>query len=165
MFDLIKYYNFIKIYTLIKVLSEKGVEVMREIVLRNESSAVGPENARGSKKALRGLYYLSPFVRDFQNCPQLRNYFKEIVGEALIPHCLLSNDPQVNFSVPSKDAPMDPWHWDSVAYTGVIVLNDMTNFVGGALEIMNMEKKLALKVNTIRRSVDTEVELGKYHKS
>ena len=39
---------------------------------------------------------------------------------------------QVNFSVVQNNAseknkaPIDPWHWDSVAYTGVLLLNDMT---------------------------------------
>ena len=40
---------------------------------------------------------------------------------------------------------MDPWHWDSVAYTGVILLNDFNDFVGGELECMRMEKRRALK--------------------
>ena len=40
---------------------------------------------------------------------------------------------------------MDPWHWDSVAYTGVILLNDFNDFVGGELECMRMEKQRALK--------------------
>ena len=40
---------------------------------------------------------------------------------------------------------MDPWHWDSVAYTGVILLNDFNDFIGGELECMRMEKRKALK--------------------
>ena len=113
------------------MLSDEGVRVIREIVLKNEASSVPPAFARGMKKALRGLYYLSPFVRDFQNCPQLMHYFQQLTGEPLIPHCMFSNVPHVNISIErsvSKDdanVPMDPWHWDSVAYTGVILLNDM----------------------------------------
>ena len=68
---------------------------MREIVLRNESAGVGPEHARGNKIALRGLYYLSPFVRDFQHCNKVKEFFKLIVGEELIPHGNLSSSPQV----------------------------------------------------------------------
>ena len=45
----------------------------------------------------------------------------------------------------TTDVPMDPWHWDSVAYTGVILLNDFNDFVGGELECMRMEKRRALK--------------------
>ncbi len=68
---------------------------MREIVLRHESAGVNPKFARGNKIALRGLYYLSPFIRDFQNCSELRELFRTIVGEALIPHGNLSSCPQV----------------------------------------------------------------------
>ena len=68
---------------------------MKEIVLRYESSGVGPEHARGNKIALRGLYYLSPFVRDFQQCNELKEFFKVLVGEELIPHGNLSSSPQV----------------------------------------------------------------------
>ena len=85
-----------------KVLSKEGVRVLLEIVLRNEKSAVGPENSRGSKCALRGLYYLSPFVREFQNCKELRNLFKEVAGQEMIPHCMSSNVPQVR-SIRSKN--------------------------------------------------------------
>ncbi len=68
---------------------------MREIALRHEGSSVSPKNSRGMKLALRGLYYLSPFVRDFQNCQELRDMFCKVVGEPLIPHPGLSNVPQV----------------------------------------------------------------------
>ena len=78
-----------------QVLSKEGVRVIHEIVFRNEGCSVNPENARGLKLALRGLYYLSPFVRDFQNCRELRELFRQIAGEELIPHPALSSVPQV----------------------------------------------------------------------
>ena len=79
-------------------MSKEGVRVMKEIVLRNESSGVGPEHARGNKIALRGLYYLSPFVRDFQQCNELKEFFKVLVGEELIPHGNLCSSPQVLYA-------------------------------------------------------------------
>ena len=85
------------VYFFSQVLSAEGVRVMREIVLRHESKSVGPESARGLKLALRGLYYVSPFVRDFQNCAEVRNLFREIVGEEMIPHPSYSNVPQASF--------------------------------------------------------------------
>ena len=53
-------------------------------------------SARGSKQALRGLYYSSPFLRDLQNCPQLLSMFEDFVGEPLLPHFCFSNSPQVS---------------------------------------------------------------------
>jgi hypothetical protein len=201
-----------------KVLSEEGLKVMRKIVLRHESAGVPPEFARGCKIALRGLYYLSPFIRDFQNCAELREIFSNIVGEELIPHANFSSCPQVSdivlqrhetfgsktililnthkrsqtFYCPSllecinvrhkhcptrqiknvfkvnlsvkgpvvNNAPVDPWHWDSLSYTGVILLNDMKDFKGGELELMKMEKKQALKeleAGRIVKGVHTDV--------
>ena len=53
---------------------------------------------------------------------------------------------QVNLSVTNQAGiPTDPWHWDSVAFTGVILLNDMDGQIGGALELMKMDKHKALK--------------------
>ncbi len=75
---------------------------MHQIVFRNEKYAVGPENARGFKLALRGLYYLSPFIRDFQNCKELKEMFKNIIGEEIIPHPSFSNVPQVYYTSPPK---------------------------------------------------------------
>jgi len=124
--------------------------VAREIIFRNRKSACSPETMRGAKEGLRGGYYFSPWVRDLQNCQDLLDFFADLVGEPLIPHCTFSNVPHVNISVPGLDAaPVDVWHTDSVAYTGVILLNNMENVSGGELELMRMEKKQAFKYDSI----------------
>lgn len=77
------------------MFSQEGMDVLMRIIKREEIHAVSPKNARGSKFALRGLYYLSPFVRDLQKCQELRNHFCNVVGEEIIPHPSYSNSPQV----------------------------------------------------------------------
>jgi len=72
--------------------------VCKQIALKHEKSAVPPASARGKKKGLRGLYYLSPFIRDFQNCEEVRSLFNHVAGEEVIPHCCFSNVPQVLMS-------------------------------------------------------------------
>ncbi len=67
----------------------------KEIAFRNMWSAVGPETMRGAKVAVRGGYYLSPWLRDFQNCKELHDFFEQFVGEPIIPHSTFSNVPQV----------------------------------------------------------------------
>ena len=60
----------------------------------------------------------------------------------------------------NAEVPIDPWHWDSVAYTGVILLNEVTQMDGGALELMKMEKRKALKeleANRIVHDVHTDI--------
>ena len=69
--------------------------MVKEIALRNEKSAVGPKNMRGAKNGLRGVYYLSPFIRDLQNCQELLDLYEDLIGERVIPHCCFSNVPQV----------------------------------------------------------------------
>ena len=79
------------------MFSEEGIRVLTQIIRREEYQAVPPSSARGNKKALRGLYYLSPFVRDLQSCPLLRAHFHAIAGEELVPHPSLMNSPQVSY--------------------------------------------------------------------
>lgn len=129
-----------------QIFTEEGIRVLRKIIEREECRAVSPKNARGSKYALRGLYYLSPFVRDVQECQLLRDHFHNIAGEELIPHPNLSSSPQVNLSVDGcEDGPVDIWHWDSVAYTGVVLLNNVESMQGGKLEFMRHDKHVAMR--------------------
>jgi len=121
-----------------QLLSDEGLRVVRDIVQREEHRAVA--SARGSKRALRGLYYSSPFIRDLQNCPQLLEMFKEFVGEQLLPHFCFSNSPQVNLSCPGAAGPVDHWHNDSIAYAGVVVISDMEGMTGGELELFKGNK-------------------------
>ena len=76
--------------------------MIKEIVLRHEAKAVPPKFARGNKLALRGLYYISPFVRDFQNCQELADYFEELAGEKLVPASCFSNVPHVCKEIGSR---------------------------------------------------------------
>ena len=69
---------------------------MLKIVMNHESKGIGPQHSRGNKIALRGLYYYSPFIRDFQNSKELLNIFKEVAGEDLVPHPNFSSVPQVS---------------------------------------------------------------------
>ena len=69
---------------------------MKKIIEREKINAIGPKSARGNKMAIRGLYYMSPWVRDLQNCPKLREHFCQIAGEELVPHPSLCNSPQVD---------------------------------------------------------------------
>jgi len=126
------------------LLSDQGLEVVRSIVAREQHRAVS--SARGSKRALRGCYYASPFIRDLQNCPELLAMFERIVGQPLLPHFCFSNSPQVNLSSPGSTAPVDHWHNDSIAFAGVVVLSDMQGMEGGKLELYRGLKEDGRKI-------------------
>ncbi len=52
----------------------------------------------------------------------------------------------MNLSIDGNRGPVDVWHYDSIAYTGVVLLNDVQAMLGGELEIMNHEKYHALQL-------------------
>ncbi len=80
-----------------QVLSDEGLRVIREIVAREKLRSVGPEASRGQKHILRGLYYLSPFIRELQQSQELRDFFQKLTGQKLIPHPSMSSSPQVSY--------------------------------------------------------------------
>ena len=76
------------------------MKVVKKIIKREEQNGVALSGRGGNKIAIRGLYYLSPWVRDLQACPKLQHFFHEIAGEELVPHPSFCNSPQVNLSKP-----------------------------------------------------------------
>lgn len=145
------------------LLSEEGIKALLDIFKQQDHRAGDPSAARGNKKTIRGLYYSSKFIRDLQNCSQLREFLRKICGEDLVPHPSYSNSPQVNVSFEGgTKGPVDHWHWDSVAYTGVVLLSDMTEMKGGNLEVAMCEKHKALEMLSQGILPPTEtIEYGK----
>ena len=88
-----QYYAICRIY--FQVFSLEGLNVIKNIIKREENRGVAKKSGRGNKISLRGLYYLSPWIRDLQNCPELRSHFRDIAGEDLVPHPSFCNSPQV----------------------------------------------------------------------
>ncbi len=81
---------------------------------------------------------------------------------------------QVNLSVDGASGPVDVWHYgdyfisrfgfwitgffsDSIAYTGVVLLNDVKSMDGGKLEIMRMDKHDVLDKLANGEDYDSEV--------
>ena len=72
------------------------MRVIKKIIRREEKNIpIGPASSRGNKTILRGLYYVSPWIRDLQACKRLCDHFCEIAGEPLVPHPSFCNSPQV----------------------------------------------------------------------
>ena len=51
---------------------------------------------------------------------------------------------KVNLSIEGATGPVDIWHYDSVAYTGVVLLSDVQSMVGGKLEFAHVDKHKGL---------------------
>jgi len=125
-----------------QVLSKEGLKVIRKIVKR-EMPDVAP--SRGSRTALRGVYYTSPWFRDFHSSPLLLDHVSAIAGERLVVTHDLPSAPQINSSVPGVEGAAEFWHWDSINYVGNFLINDMKHIEGGDLEIIKMEKRAGMK--------------------
>ena len=69
----------------------------------------------------------------------------------------------VNLSVDGAKGPVDIWHYDSIAYTGVVLLNKVDKMEGGKLEIMHHNKHHALEL--LAKSHDYKCEAISYEKA
>lgn len=119
--------------TVLNVLSETGVKVVREIIERNI------KNIRISDRIptyLRGLGYTSKFIRAMNECPRLAEFVSDMAGTKLIPHAMVANYSHVNIGKVGMGKNVDSWHVDSVPYVLVTVLSDQTNSQGGALQMV-----------------------------
>lgn len=125
-----------------QILSKEGLRVLREIVKR-ETPSVAP--SRGSRIAIRGLHFTSPWVRDFHRCPLILDHVSSIVGEKLVITHDLPSAPHVNSSVPGMSGAAEFWHWDSVSYVGNFLITEIDDMEGGDLEIIKMEKYAGMK--------------------
>jgi len=123
-------------------LSKEGLEVFRKIVER-EAPEVAP--SRGSRIALRGLHYSSPWVRDLCRHPHVLDHVSRIVGEKVVSSHDLPAHPQVNLSIPGAEGSAEFWHWDSITYVGNFLISDMEEMKGGELEVIKMEKREGMK--------------------
>ena len=66
-------------------------------------------------------------------------------------------------SVHGAKGPVDIWHYDSIAYTGVVLLNKVDEMEGGKLEIMHHNKHHALEL--LAKSHDYKCEAISYEKA
>jgi len=122
------------------LLSQEGVRVVHDIIFREKNRAL--INHRNTE--VRGLYYLSPFIRDLVTSPVLLEHLEKFIGEPVVPHSLCMDTPSVHFGKINTDDVVDHWHFDSVAYVAVALVSDLTDMVGGDLQIILQEKFQAI---------------------
>lgn len=123
-----------------RLLSDEGVRVLRGIVAKNEVHAKSNERI---PKCLRGLGYRSKFVREFTYHPEVLSLMARLAGKPIGPHGMPMNIAHTNFGkriVQSEGKPpviVDQWHVDSVDYVCVLILSDLSETVGGKLEVLH----------------------------
>jgi len=153
--------------TSFKILSDAGVQVIKNIILRERAHA----NRNHRNVELRGLYYLSPFIRDLMTNEIVLDHLSKMAGEPILPHFLLMDAPSVNFGKPcnstesdTKCKVVDHWHFDSVSYVGVILVSDLEGMVGGDLEVIRSDDKWEA-INALNESESVDSVTVKYGES
>ena len=66
-------------------------------------------------------------------------------------------------SIEGATGPVDIWHYDSVAYTGVVLLSDVQSMVGGKLEFAHVDKHKGLDLLAQGKPFKSEI-IGMYSK-
>lgn len=122
-----------------KVLTDKGYRIIRNILDKEyDQGYVKPD--RRIQLCLRGVTYRSPFLRQFSQCDELTSLTSDVVGEPLIIHPIISNQSHINWGLPANETGeiknVDQWHQDSVSHVLIILMSDMTDSVGGDLELI-----------------------------
>ena len=73
---------------------------------------------------MRGLAYVSKFIRDFNRCPMIAERMSIFAGKSLNSHAMPMNYSHVNIGVPGAGKKVDQWHLDSVGYVLVILMKN-----------------------------------------
>jgi len=127
-----------------RVLSEEGQKFLKKLAALD-----GAKHAQSDNRMplfLRNLAFRSQFIRDLNHCPVLLKFISNLIGEQIIPHSMPCNYAHTNFGIVGGDRKVDQWHVDSVPFVLILLLTDLTNAVGGELQIVTKPKEIALDI-------------------
>jgi hypothetical protein len=142
-----------------RLMSEEGVKVLREIVQKHSNNPMLKQSDNRTPLCLRGLGYVSPFVRDLNLSPEVTGLLESFAMDPLCAHTMPMNYSQINVGLIGGDRPVDAWHVDSVDYVMVVMLSDSRDMDGGRLEVVMRPTAEALELMEIRKGKLLESEL------
>jgi len=116
----------------VHVLSEEGFKAFRAIT---DQYRKGAKRSHRQPSSNRGIPYRSKFIQDFVSDPTWLAYASKLAGRPLCPHSFGMHAIQVNYGKPGLKEAVDKWHLDSVDFVMVILLSDITDMVGGELQV------------------------------
>ncbi|CAF0732447.1 unnamed protein product [Brachionus calyciflorus] len=122
-----------------KAFSEEGVKVLREIVEISKSIPQVNFHTKRQPWNIRGLGYMSDFIRDLNECQKLAKLASLFAGTNLSPFTYF-NYSHINIGVPGSGKKVDQWHLDSVGFVIVTVLSDCENMKGGDLQVLKRDR-------------------------
>ncbi|CAF0788546.1 unnamed protein product [Brachionus calyciflorus] len=122
-----------------KVFSEEGVKVLREIVEISKSIPQVNFFTKRHPWRIRGIGYMSDFIRDLNECQKLAKLASLFAGTSLSPFTYF-NYSHFNIGVPGSGKKVDHWHLDSVGFVMVAILSDCENMKGGDLQVLKRDR-------------------------
>jgi hypothetical protein len=140
-------------------LSAQGVKDLRKVVDYNMKNC--REAAPGDRIPLliRSMGYRSKFIQDMNSDPETLTLLSKLTGKEVAPCDLQTSWGHTNIGVIGADKAVDQWHVDSVPFVLVILLSDMSDSIGGQLEVV----KKAPYTEAFRLIVDTGNRVPEQH--
>lgn len=114
-----------------RLLSKAGVKAARDSMVHGKVNCTDR-----APKFIRALGYTSNWHRGFAFSPEVLGVLSGIARDELRPHGHLMNISHTNVGEIGTGRAVDKWHTDSVDYVLVVVLSDLTDMKGGALQVV-----------------------------
>ena len=126
-----------------RLLSDEGYQVLRKILQRE--LAHKESNDRWSA-FIRNAGYRSKWLQDFNRCPRVLKHLSLMTGDvSLLPTAFQNSYSHVNVGY-ATERNVDSWHRDSVPYVLILLACDMSQTVGGELQLIEREPEEAFRL-------------------
>lgn len=126
-----------------RILSDEGYRVLRMILEREMAHRTSDERHPAK---IRHSGYRSKWIQDFNRCPRILEHLSNMAGDVrVLPTTLQSSYSHVNIGY-SGGSNIDSFHRDSVPYVLILLACDMTNTVGGELQLIEQDPKDAFRL-------------------
>ena len=126
-----------------RVLSDEGYRVLKKI-LEYEMNYRITDSRHPAKIRFGG--YRSKWIQDFNRCPKILEHLSKITGDVeLLPTTLQSSYNHTNIGYAGSGM-VDSYHLDSVPYVLILLACDMSQTVGGELQLVEHQSEEALRL-------------------
>ncbi|CAF3743412.1 unnamed protein product [Rotaria sordida] len=126
-----------------RVLSDEGYRVLRMILKREMAYQISDERHPAK---IRFGGYRSKWLQDFNRCPRILEHLSHITGDVqLITTTLQSSYSHTNIGYTCPDN-VDSFHRDSVPYVLILLACDMSEIIGGELQLIERDHEEAFRL-------------------
>lgn len=126
-----------------RILSNEGYRVLR-MILQREMAYQICDSRHPSK--IRFSAYRSKWIQDFNRCPLITEHLSRMTGDVqLMPTTQQSNYSHTNIGYAGADR-VDAYHRDSVPYVLILLACDMSETIGGKLQLIERDPDEAIRL-------------------